>query len=323
MRSPKVSVIMSVYNGENFLEEAVRSILNQTFSDYEFIIINDGSTDRTPQILASFDDPRLVIVNQDNRGLTISLNRGIRLAQGEYIARMDADDISEPERLERQAEVLDHEPDVAVVACWYKVIDEKGEVLAHRRLPDDSKQLAKLLPHKNMLCHGSVLMRKKATEIVGLYNENLRYAQDYELWLRMLHKGFVFSVVPEFLYRHRISPDSVAKLYLQRRYAALIRKAEGKGLRDLASLDVGKYSLNRLTEKRKLSLYHYAIGTLKLENGQTKAAQRELLEGIRIDPTNLRPWYRIGLSLLPKWLRSLISNSARYSVDLSAWVKGR
>jgi len=321
MRSPKVSVIMSVYNGENFLEEAVRSILNQTFSDYEFIIINDGSTDRTPQILASFDDPRLVIVNQDNRGLTISLNRGIRLAKGTYIARVDADDISEPTRLEREVEVLDRDPDVVLVACWYKVIDEKGNFLAHRRLPTDGRQLARLLMHDNPICHGSVLMRKDAIEAVGLYDENLRYAQDYDLWLRMLRKGYSFSIVPEFLYRYRISPESVAKLYLQRRYAALIKRGQKERCKTTASHSFK--NLGALSHRRKRSLYHYAIGTLKLEDGQTKAARRELLKSIKIDPSNIRSWCRITMSFLPTRIRNPISGTVRYARDVLVWLRWR
>ncbi|HDM77954.1 MAG TPA: glycosyltransferase [Deltaproteobacteria bacterium] len=321
MRSPKVSVIMSVYNGEKFLEEALESILKQTFPDYEFIIINDGSTDRTPQILASFDDPRLVIVNQDNRGLTVSLNRGIRLAKGTYIARMDADDISEPTRLERQVEVLDHDPDVVLVACWYKVIDEKGNVLAHRRLPTDGRQLAKLLMHDNPICHGSVLLRKEAIEAVGSYDENLRYAQDYDLWLRMLRKGYSFSIVPEFLYRFRISPESVAKLYLQRRYAALIKMRQAEKCKNIASNSFE--NLGTLSYRRKRSLYHYAIGTLKLEDGQTKAARGELLKSVRIDPSNIRSWYRLTVSFLPPWMRNPISGAVRYARDVLVSLRWR
>lgn len=321
MRAPKVSVIMSVYNGEKFLEEALESILKQTFPDYEFIIINDGSTDRTPQILASFDDPRLVTVNQNNRGLTVSLNRGIRLAKGTYIARMDADDISEPTRLERQVEVLDRDPDVVLVACWYKVIDQKGNVLAHRRLPTDGKQLARLLVHCNPICHGSVLMRKEAIEAVGLYDENLRYAQDYDLWLRLLRKGYSFSIVPEFLYRYRISPESVAKLYLQRRYATLIKMGQAEKCKNVASNSLK--NLGALSHRRKRSLYHYAIGTLKLEDGQIKAARGELLKSVRIDPSNIRPWYRLTVSFLPAWIRDAISGSVRYVRDVLVGLRWR
>lgn len=321
MNRPKVSVVMSVYNGEAYLREAVKSILNQTFSDFEFIIINDGSTDRTPEILETIKDPRVRVINQPNRGLTVSLNRGIRLAQGEYIARMDADDISEPERLERQVEIIDRNPNIALVGCWYKVVDEQGKVLAHRKLPIDSDKLAKELVHRNILCHGSVLIRKDAVEAVGLYNESLRYAQDYELWLRMLREGFKASVVPDFLYSYRISPESVAKVYAQQEYVALIKRMrEGKtkaaGSRTMPNLVA-------LSQKQKRSLYHYAVGTLKLENGEVKEARRELLKSLRIDPLNIRPWYRMGLSFLPAWVRGLVSGSAKRVRDSLAGLKCR
>lgn len=321
MRPPKLSVVMSVYNGERYVEDAVNSILNQTFCDFEFIIINDGSTDRTAQILAEFDDPRIKVINQPNRGLTASLNRGIRLAKGKYIARMDADDFSEPQRLERQIEIIDQNPDIALVTCWYKVSDEKGDVLACQRLPTESEQLAELLVHDNPMCHGSVLIRKEAIEAVGLYSESLRYAQDYELWLRMLRRNHKLCVVPEFLYRFRISPDSVAKLYIQRRYAALIRKTQGDRHVPTSSRRIEK--LGTLNQRRKHSLYHYAIGTLELENGQVKGARRELLKSIRMDPINLRPWYRLALSSLPAWMGGLVSSNVKRSRDLLLWLRWR
>lgn len=320
-KGPKVSVVMSVYNGERYLIEAVQSILCQTFPDFEFIIINDGSTDRTPQILSEFDDPRVKVVSQLNRGLTVSLNNGIRLARGEYIARMDADDVSEPQRLEQEVKLLDRHPDVALVACWYKVIDEYGEVLASRKLPVDSKQLAMLLKDENPICHGSVLIRKKVLEDVGLYNESLRYAQDYELWLRMLHKSYKFGAVPEFLYRYRLSPDSLAKFYAQRKFAALVKRGRGVRLMNFSSLRADE--VGRMSERRKRALYHYAIGTLKLEDECTRDARQWLLKSIRTDPTILRSWCRLVLSFLPRPVRSFFSKSIRRGRDLLLWLRLR
>jgi len=309
MKTPKVSVVMSVYNCERYVGEAVKTILHQTFSDFEFIIINDGSTDRTPNLLREFDDPRIRVIDQPNSGLTVSLNRGIRLAKGEYIARMDADDLSERERLEKQVKALDRNPGIAVVGCWYKIIDENGSLVGYKRLPEDVNQLAELLMRENPICHGSVMMRKRALQTVGLYNENLRYAQDYELWLRMLHEGYGFYIVPMFLYHYRISPDAVAKLYVQRRYAALIKKGASA-----ISHNLGISA--SLTQRQKYALYHYAIGTLKLENEQVRDAQADLLQSIKLDPSNIRPWYRLALSLLPKWTRELISNNVKAARDL-------
>lgn len=306
MRKPKISVVMSVYNGERYLREAVESILEQTFRDFEFIIINDGSTDSTSEILESYRDTRLRIFRQNNMGLTKSLNKGIRLAQGEYIARMDADDISEPLRLEQQVKVLDHDVTVALVASWYAIINETGDILVNRKISQDMKQLAHIFKKENPLCHGTVTMRKKVVEVVGYYDENLRYAQDYELWLSMLHDKNKFYVVPEVLYRHRVSPDSVAKVYTQRTYAAIIKNARGERQDHLIARKAPK--ARSLSQKQKRALYHYAIATWKLEDGQTKDARRELVKSIQQDPFNPRFWYRLGLSLLPVRVRASISN---------------
>ena len=119
---PKISVVMAVYNGEKYLREAIDSILNQTFKDFEFIIVNDGSTDRTREILESFIDPRIVLIHQEHMGLTKSLNRGIALAKGKYIARQDADDISMAERLEKQFNFLESHENVALLGTAGHII---------------------------------------------------------------------------------------------------------------------------------------------------------------------------------------------------------
>ncbi len=122
----KLSVIMPVYNGQDFVSKAIESILGQTFSDFEFIIINDGSTDRTLKILESYQkkDKRIVLLNQENKGIAKSLNRGIAKAKGDYIARQDADDISFPDRLRNQVEFLDNNKDVGFLGCSCEMIDE-------------------------------------------------------------------------------------------------------------------------------------------------------------------------------------------------------
>lgn len=141
--SPKVSVVMSVYNGEKYLPETIDSILNQTFKDFEFIIINDGSTDKTAKILTSYDDPRIRIFNQENMGLTKSLNRAISLAKGEYIARMDADDISYPERLKKQVDYLNKNPDIGLVGSKYIRIDKRGRKIDEINVPIGTDNILK------------------------------------------------------------------------------------------------------------------------------------------------------------------------------------
>ncbi len=148
--NPKVSVIMSVYNGDKYLREAIESILNQTFTDFEFIIVNDGSTDNSLEIIESYDDERIkTINNKKNIGLTKSLNKALKFAKGKYIARQDADDVSLPNRFEKQVEYLDSHPEVALVGTSVYLIDENGKIIGKRiafakpRIKDLFKSLMK------------------------------------------------------------------------------------------------------------------------------------------------------------------------------------
>lgn len=179
----KVTVLMSVHNGEKYLREAIESILNQTFRDFELLIVNDGSTDSSKEIILSYDDSRIVYVeNETNIGLTKSLNKGLKLAKGEYIARMDADDISLPERLEKQVEFMDKNKDVGVCGSWIRLIGSKIEW----KMPGESDFIKASMIFHNSLFHPTVITRKKVLNNNGLnYNEEFRCAQDYELWSRM------------------------------------------------------------------------------------------------------------------------------------------
>ena len=201
--NPKVSLVMSVYNGQRYLREAVESILNQSFRDFEFIIVDDGSTDGTWRIVNSYDDARLVLVrNERNIGLTRSLNKGLKLARGEYIARMDADDISHPERLENQVAFLEQNGDVGLVGVWYEKIDNKGRVFDVRKLAVIHDEILRYLLHENHFAHSAVMFRRHCLDKVGLYGENLPYAQDYDLWLR-ISRHFKLANLPVVLHQWR------------------------------------------------------------------------------------------------------------------------
>ena len=206
MANPKISVIMSVYNGERYLREAIDSILNQTFADFEFIIVNDGSTDSSPEIIRSYDDERIrVINNETNIGLTKSLNKAITEARGEYIARQDADDISLPNRFEEQTMYFKHYPETALLGTSKYVIDEDGKILGKRVSPaNPSKSLLKA----NVLTHGSVMFKKAIVDELGGYNEILRYSQDYELWLRIA-KHYEVRNLKQVLYKSRHHSENV------------------------------------------------------------------------------------------------------------------
>ena len=176
MPNQLLTVLMSVYNGSRFLREAIESILNQTFYDFEFIIINDGSTDRTAEILATYQDKRIRIVrNSDNIGLTKSLNEGLKLARGKYIARQDADDISLPKRLERQISYLEAQPDIALLGTWANSIDERGKILWEMRPPSDPSLLRWSMLFNNNMIHSSVMFNAAKAMDIGGYDSSMVY----------------------------------------------------------------------------------------------------------------------------------------------------
>lgn len=220
--TPKVSVLMSVYNSMLYLEQSVQSILDQTFRDFEFIIINDGSTDGTQKILETFADPRIQIVTQPNTGLTKALNRGLKLCRGEFMARMDADDISMPERLERQLVFLNKHPEVGMVGTAHIEIDAKGEVLLKKPCLLEDNQLRKILIKYNPFCHTSVMIRRSILQKIGPYDESFSYAQDYELWFRVArhHK---LANLPQFLIKRRIYHENISFTFESHQLECAIR----------------------------------------------------------------------------------------------------
>ncbi|MCC5632355.1 glycosyltransferase [Nostoc sphaeroides CHAB 2801] len=211
---PKVTVLMAVHNGECFLQETIDSILAQTFQDFEFLIINDGSRDRTKEIIQSYDDSRIRLVdNEHNLGLTRSLNKGLELAKGEFIARQDADDISEPERLAKQVAFLETHSKVALVGTWYKEIDAEGKPITNGNLPCDYTQIRWHLLFYCPFVHSAVMLRKsKVLEKIGFYNEALCYSMDYEFWLRIA-RHLPVANLDEYLIKLRVNPHSMTATY--------------------------------------------------------------------------------------------------------------
>lgn len=202
MDTPLVSVIMSVYNGLAYLEQAVESILRQSFDDFEFIIVNDGSTEPVGELLSRIRDPRIVLIDQENMGLTRSLNKCISLARGKYLARMDADDVSMPQRLKRQVAAMEANPSLDLIASYYEVIDEKGRACDSKALIQDPVYRLWRLQFHNVYGHGTVLLRKRAIVAAGGYDETYTVAQDYELWSRISKRDNTL-VIPEVLYQYR------------------------------------------------------------------------------------------------------------------------
>ena len=190
--APKVSVIMSVYEGERYLRQSVESILNQSFTDIEFLIIEDGSGDDTWDILTEYasQDQRVVLVrNQENIGLTKSLNRGLAQATGKYVARQDADDVSFPGRLATQIEFLQKHDQVGLLGTAYHLVDEQGQTIETMHPPETDTEIRWQMLFHNAFCHTSVMFKRALLKEKSLsYDETLTSSQDYELWVRMLQQ---------------------------------------------------------------------------------------------------------------------------------------
>lgn len=209
--TPAVSVILPVYNGEGFIAEAVDSILRQTFSDLELIVVDDGSDDGTTSVLASFEDPRLrVHTLPENQGIVTALNRGFELARGELIARQDADDRSYPLRLEAQVAAFRLDPELIVLGTACDVVDSEGRFLHTHRLPLEDSVLRWRMLFQNSFVHSSVMFRRRAVDDLAiLYDPEHRHAEDYDLWCRLLHHGKGANL-PEPLLALRRHPGQVS-----------------------------------------------------------------------------------------------------------------
>ena len=203
---PSVSVIMAVRNGQRFLREAVESVLSQTWTRFEFVIVDDGSTDATAHILGTYRDDRILKINQRNLGLPAALNLGIGASHGSLIARMDADDRMLPDRLERQLTFLEEHPDAGVICSHAWIVNAKGKRIAKSMHPVEvDRALLEGDPSLFLnIVHPSVMMRRDAFEKVGGYNKGLPYAEDRELWGRIATSGLKIHCQPEFLMEYRL-----------------------------------------------------------------------------------------------------------------------
>jgi glycosyltransferase involved in cell wall biosynthesis len=215
LESPAISVVMSVYNGEAFLAESVESILNQTFCNFEFIIIDDGSTDKTTEILSHYSkrDPRVRIFPQQNTGRAESLNRGIQLARADLIARMDADDVSLPHRFEEQVKFLSVHPEVGLLGTEVEWVTPEGPRLLIERLPVGDDELRAAMLRLNPFRHPTVMMRKNIVLAVGGYRKVLLDADDFDLWLRMAEQTQLANLAEVLLlYRVHLKQASVQNM---------------------------------------------------------------------------------------------------------------
>lgn len=223
--NPRISVVMPVFNAENHLRDSIESILRQTFSDFEFLIFNDGSTDKSSEIIDEYKsvDSRIIhVVSKKNQGYLVHLNHGLEMANAQYIARMDADDISEPDRLERQFEFMQENKEIGVCGAYYEILGE-GRIV---KPPVENDAIKIHLLKGSMIAHPVAFLNKKLLAEKGLlyYDPNYYTAEDYELWVRCALKVKLHNI-PMRLIKIRKHDQSISKVKneLQQRIAQKIK----------------------------------------------------------------------------------------------------
>ena len=215
MENPFVTVLMPVYNGEKYLAQAIESVLKQTHTHFEFIVINDGSRDRSADIIGSFKDPRIIVVsNPANIGLTASLNLGLQLAKGKYLARMDSDDVSLAERFEKQVNFLEDNPAVAVCGSWIKVFGEGDNRVV--KFPTDSDYIRCNLLFRNPIAHPTVMLNLYLLRSAKFFYDNsFETSQDYNLWAKVV-ESYRVANIPEVLLLLRYHQDQIRTLKIDK-----------------------------------------------------------------------------------------------------------
>jgi len=297
---------MAVFNGLPFVTQSIDSILAQTMPDFEFIIVNDASSDGTRAALDAYDDPRLRIVHlEKNGGQTAALNHGLKLATSPLLARQDADDISRPERLATQIQFLDEHTDHLMVGTAADLIDDSGKVTGLSEHPTSDKEVrAMFATGNNCFYHGSVMFRRQVLDEVGMYREGFRNSQDYDYWLRIAEAGKVTNLPAPPLYQYRLHAGQMtftsyyrmkAEWKLAEKLAAIRANGEGDseayaaGAAELAET-FADFTPTRAERRRALAELWRGKGVAYMNDGRRLPMMYCLLRAFLHEPDNPDFW---------------------------------
>jgi GT2 family glycosyltransferase len=299
--APRVTVLMPVYDAERFLAEAVESILAQTFRDFELLAVDDGSRDGSTALLGAYAhrDPRVRVVERPHEGVTATLNAGLALARGGLVARMDADDVALPRRLELQVARLEREPGLVCVGGAYEVIDAKGRLIGRVRPPCEPERLeAFALDGASPICHPAAVYRRDPVLALGGYDASATFAQDYELWLRLMEVGRLANL-PEVVLRLRHHARSVSEVAQAQQLEHARRAGEAaRRRRGLVGPPPGLRPRRPLPDR--LSRQEFALATCRSawQLGERRTALVYGLHALRIHPFGMPVLRFVG-----GWLR--------------------
>jgi glycosyltransferase involved in cell wall biosynthesis len=316
---PRVSVVMAVYNAAKYLRESVESILAQTFRDLELIIVDDASTDASAEILRAFGDRRIrVITHARNQGPAASRNDGISAARGEFVAIMDADDISAPSRLEVQVGFLESHRDVGLVGCAvYDNIDDRGSTLYTSYLPEDDETIRRMLVEKWCFLHPSIMFRREVSERVGGYRNEFVTAEDHDFILRVLDQ-YKAQNLPIKLVRYRINPTGLSVTsheHIDALGVAAMRLAQTRRQGGAEDLSAELNTLIPLTHTKTPGVWgrvlrrwrdsyyaadrYYGFGCRALCAGNLEAARRCFARSLSTNGLFVKSWICLPLSCFP------------------------
>ncbi len=304
MTKPAVSIIMPAYNAGRYIAEAIASVLNQSFIYFELIIINDGSTDDTSEVIASFDDNRIYIINQERQGVAASLNKGLAAAKGAYIARFDADDICEPERIEKQYSFFQQYPEYVIVGSDAEYIMEDGRHLFHFScIAHTDEEIRQQLYVYCPFIHSSVMYSCEAVRELGGYSVHAHNFEDYLLWTQLAMKGKLYNL-SERLIKVRFNPSSVT----------IDEKWRGSRFRKIKKDSILKGSISKEEGDMLLAIlksqdvqhiregaYHALCGKKFLVNNYQPVKAREHIgKAIRSNPFRFDNYVLLTISYLPQ-----------------------
>ncbi|WP_448701617.1 glycosyltransferase [Mucilaginibacter sp. AW1-3] len=314
--NPMITVLMPAYNAERYIAEAIASVLQQTYADFELIIVNDGSTDGTRNIIRTFKDPRIKLIDQPNMGVAAALNTGLEHATAPYIARFDADDICYPERLEKQLHFLQHNPEYILVGSDAEYIIENGDFLFNFQCIAHTHDeiMAKLYFYCPFI-HPTVMYKKESVRNAGGYPNHAHNFEDYLLWTNIARIGKLYNM-PQPLIKYRLNPTSVT----------IDERWRGKRFREIKRTAITRGSITPVEGDELLAIikaqdvwkikqgsYHALCGKKFLANNyEPEKARKHVRKAIKIYPFRFDNYLLYTVSYLPErliaWLHKLSPN---------------
>jgi len=328
MEAPLVTVLMPVYNGEAYLSEAIESILLQSYTNFEFLILNDGSSDRSEEIIQSYTDSRIRLINNaTNMQLIATLNRGLDLAQGKYIVRMDADDISLPQRIERQVEWLEKNPEYGLVGSWFEDFNGTDTIRTIKYSSDDTHIRIRHL-YQTHIAHPTAVLRKSVIDEHNLrFDPDFVHGEDYAFWVQM-SAYCKLSNYPEMLVRKRDHPRNISNKYAQTQQDTCAKVKQKQFEKMGLSISRGEIELyTRFANpdwsfsKDEMEMMHILIEKMASENERTNFISKEALKTYLAEK-----WFhlclqnlRIGKAGLSWWNRLSFRNA--YTSPLKSKIK--